>query len=396
MSQPDRTVSISFHPSMAGFDPQQWNALTADAPPFMRWEWLNLLETSGAVHPDTGWLASHCAVSEGERLVAAAPLYVKLHGQGEFVYDQLWADAAGSLGLPYYPKLVAANPFTPAAGYRFLVAPDFPRQAVERAMLGAVDRFCQARGISGLHVLFAEDSFADELEEMGLSAWEHQGFLWTNRGYYGFKDFLARFRTGQRKSIRRERERLRESGVRVEVVSGRDAPDSWFPLMHHYYQDTNDKFGEWGCKFLPLSFFEGLAGCFREHLAFSAAFLPGNEDPVGMALLVAGGPAQGGRTLYGRYWGSALDIPFLHFELCYYAPIEWAIDCGFTFFDPGMGGEHKPRRGFDSRMTRSLHRFHHPVMAQVFELNVPKINALMREHIKELQDMSAFKTDAQP
>jgi hypothetical protein len=388
MSQPNRTVTISFMPSMSHLDPEEWNALAEDAPPFMRWEWLNLLEVSGAVHPETGWLPSHCVVFEGDRLIAAAPLYVKMHGLGEFVYDQLWSEAARSLGLPYYPKLTAANPFTPAAGYRFLSAGDIPRQAVNRVMLEAMDQLCRARGLSGLHVLFAEDFFADELENLGLTAWEHQGFLWTNQGYGDFKDFLARFRTSQRKSIRRERERLLEAGVRVTVVAGQDAPDSWFALMHHYYEDTNDKFGEWGCKFLPLGFFEGLAGPLRESLAFSAAFLPGEEDPVGLALLV-----HGGDTLYGRYWGAAREIPFLHFELCYYAPIEWAIAQGVRFFDPGMGGEHKPRRGFDSRATRSMHRFYDPLMEHVFNRNVPKINEVIREHIKDLQDMSAFKAD---
>ena len=387
MSEPDQTLSLSFAPSMGHFDPRQWNALAKDAPPFMRWEWLDLLETTGAVSPETGWQPAHCALYKSGRLAAAAPLYIKSHGQGEFVYDQLWAEAASRLGLPYYPKLVAASPFTPAAGYRFLTAEGLPRLAAVRAFLAAMDSLCQARGLTGLHILFTDDAFAARMEKLTLTAWEHQGFIWTNQDYKSFQDFLTRFTAGGRKSIRRERERLRESGIRVEMVEGEDAPESWFSLMYRYYADTSDKFGEWGCKFLPRGFFTGLADTFREHVVFSAGYLPGTADPVGLAVFI-----KGADTLYGRYWGAARDIPFLHFELCYYVPIEWAIARKIKYFDPGMGGEHKPRRGFDSRPVKSFHTFQNPVLDRVFAVNVPRINALNQEYIRELQAMSAFKT----
>jgi len=387
MTQPEETFSLSFVSSMERFAPLEWNALAKDAPPFMRWEWLNLLETSGAVSPATGWLPAHCALFKDARLVAAAPLYAKGHGRGEYVYDQLWADAAAKLNVPYYPKLVAASPLTPAAGYRFLLGEGLPRRAAVRTLVSAMDSLCRKHGLTGLHLLFSDDSFAVELRELGLLAWEHQGFLWTNQGYQSFQDFLARFTANGRKSIRQERKRLRASGVRVEMVQGFDAPDSWFPLMYEYYADTCDKFGEWGCKFLPLSFFTKLADAFREHILFSAAYLPGSPTPVALAFFL-----KGSDTLYGRYWGAARDIPFLHFELCYYAPIEWAITNNIAFFDPGMGGEHKPRRGFDSRIIKGFHAFQNPVLDRVFTDNIPRINAFIREHVQELQDMSAFKT----
>lgn len=386
MTAPFSAVTVSFAPSMDMVDRDEWNRLTAGSPPFMRWEWLSLLETSGAVAPATGWLPAHCLARAQERLVAAAPLYVKGHGQGEFVYDQLWAEAASRLGLPYYPKLVAASPFTPVAGYSFLCEEGLPRPCAARALICAMDRLALANGLSGLHVLFADERFADELEAIGLTPWEHQGFLWENAGYARFEDFLARFRTGQRKTIRRERERLRESGVRVTVVRAGDAPESWWALMHHYYADTCSRFGEWGCNYLPREFFLGLAGEMATSLAFSAAFLPGREEPVGLALL-----ALGGQNLYGRYWGAAGDIPFLHFELCYYTPIEWAIELGLSRFDPGMGGEHKPRRGFDSRLTRSLHRYYDPALARVFKRNIGQINEFTRDYSLELAAMNAYK-----
>ncbi|MFP5220738.1 MAG: GNAT family N-acetyltransferase [Acidobacteriota bacterium] len=389
--QADLALAVSFAPSMGSLDPKEWNRLAAGAPPFLRWEWLNLLETCGAVSTEAGWMPAHCSLRVSDRLVAAAPLYVKGHGQGEFVYDQLWADVAQRLNLPYYPKLVAVSPFTPVAAYRFLTAPGFSRHGMAGAVLEGMERLIDANELSGLHVLFAQDDFADDLESLGLTAWEHQGFIWENRGYGSFEDFLEVFRTGQRKNIRRERRALRESGVRVEVVEGVDAPDSWFELMHHYYAGTCSKFGEWGCKYLPLSFFQGLADVLRGNVAFAAGFMDGRDEPVGLSMLV-----HGDGELYGRYSGAALDIPFLHFELCYYAPIAWAIERGLHRFDPGMGGEHKPRRGFTSRVTRSLHRFSHPVMAHVFHRHIPEINALTREHVQELQDLCAFKREGRP
>ncbi|KAF0233247.1 MAG: hypothetical protein FD177_1878 [Desulfovibrionaceae bacterium] len=390
-NQADLALTVSFAPSMGHLDRQEWNRLAAGAPPFMRWEWLNLLESCGAVSTEAGWMPAHCVLRVCDKLVAAAPLYVKGHGQGEFVYDQLWADVAQRLDLPYYPKLVAVSPFTPVAGYRFLTAPGFSQRGMAGAVLEGMDHLVEANEFSGLHVLFAQDEFADDLESYGLTAWEHQGFIWENQGYRFFEDFLEVFRTGQRKNIRRERRALRESGVRVEIVDGEDAPDFWFELMHHYYADTCSKFGEWGCKYLPLSFFQGLADVFREHVAFAAGFLEGREEPVGLSLLI-----HGEGELYGRYSGAALEIPFLHFELCYYAPIAWAIERGILSFDPGMGGEHKPRRGFNSRVTRSLHRFAHPLMAHVFERHIPEINALTREHVQELQDLCAFRRGGRP
>lgn len=385
MSQPER-LTVSFVPSMGDVDESEWNGLLGQSTPFMRWDWLNLLETSGAVQPDTGWMPLHCTVRAGGELLAAAPLYVKGHGRGEFVYDQFWADVAARLGIEYYPKLVAVSPFTPVAGYRFLTAPGIPEDAACEVILGACGRLARSNGLSGLHVLFARNSFADMLEDAGLGAWEHQGFIWENKGYASFEDFLSAFRSGQRRNIRRERERLRQAGVRTVVVEGRDAPDSWFALMHHFYQDTNEKFGEFSCKFLPLAFFEGLADCFRERLAFSAAFAPGRAEPAALALLV-----HGDGHLYGRYWGAAVDIPFLHFDLCYYRPIEWAIAKGMKDFDPGMGGEHKPRRGFTSRVVRSLHRFHDPALSRVFAQNIGRINELTHDYIAELDALSAFK-----
>jgi len=371
---------------MGHLDQEEWNFLAGESRPFMRWEWLALLEDSGAVCPETGWLPAHCAVRKDGRLIAGAPLYLKAHGRGEFIYDQMWAEVADRLRRPYYPKLIAVSPFTPAADYSFLTHPGLPSRAVSSAMLQAMTRLAEANDLSSHHVLFADSPFAEELEDAGFMGWEHQGFMWVNQGFGSFEHFLDEFRAGQRKNIRRERRLLRDSGVRVEMVEGPDIPDSWFSLMYRYYEETNDKFGEGGCKYLPETFFTGLADGFRERLAFSAAFQPGRAEPVALALLV-----RGGDMLYGRYWGASQDIPFLHFELCYYTPIEWAIANKLSFFDPGMGGEHKPRRGFCSRVTRSMHRFRDPILSEVFARNIPQLNAITQDYIEGLDSLSAFK-----
>ncbi len=386
MNAPNTALTISLHRSMAELEPAEWNALASGGSPFLRWEWLNLLETSGSVAPETGWMPVHLAARQDGCLVAAAPLYVKVHGEAEFVYDHLWADVAARMDIPYYPKLVAASPFTPVAGYRFLLAPDFDAAALTGALLRAMERLCQANGLSGRHVLFAHDSFAAQLEHAGYHVWEHQGFLWENEGFSSFDVFLALLRSGQRKNIRRERRTLAESGVRVEVRAGQDVPESWWGLMHRYYQDTNEKFGQWGCKHLTAAFFEGLAWAAPDNLALCAAFAPGSPDPIGLSLL-----AHGGDTVYGRYWGAGQEHPFLHFELCYYTPMEWCIAGGWRYFDPGMGGEHKPRRGFRSRTTKSLHRFEDPRLETVFTRYIGQINSLTQEHIDAMNAMTAFK-----
>lgn len=379
-------LAFTWSRSMAEIDPAEWNALPGAGSPFLRWEWLHLLEASGSVSQDTGWIPVHLAVRREHALVAAAPMYIKTHGEGEFVYDHLWADVAARMAIPYYPKLLGASPFSPVAGYRFLLAPSEDPAPLTAAMLRAMDRLCLANELSGCHVLFAADAFAARLEEAGYHAWEHQGFLWENQGFARFDDFLARLRSGQRKNIRRERRDLADQGVRVEIVDGPDVPERWWGLMHHYYADTNARFGPWACKYLTPDFFEGLPRAVPDNLALAAAFSPGRRDPVALALLL-----HDRDTVYGRYWGAGEDIAFLHFELCYYAPIDWCIRRGKRYFDPGMGGEHKPRRGFRSRTTRSLHRFHDPRMEMIFRKYIGQINGLTQEHIAAMNAMTAFK-----
>ncbi len=394
MSTPESRSSyaVSFRKAMADIDPDEWNALARPAAtPFLEWEWLNLLEASGSVSMRTGWFPVHVLVRDGSRLAAAAPLYVKGHGEGEFVFDHLWSEVARRMAVPYYPKLLGASPFTPATGYRFLIAPDQDERRMCLVIMEALERLCAANNLSGISFLFAEPRFATLLRDMGMSSWLHQGYIWENPGYRSFADFLARFGSHGRKNILHERRSLRERGIRVRLYAGPDIPAGLYPAMHRFYASTNDKFGDYGCRYLTPEFFDALPSLPRDRLAFVAAFQDSSPEPLAMAMLV-----RKGDRLNGRYWGATRHVDFLHFELCYYTPIEWAIAQGIRLYDPGMGGEHKARRGFVSIPTTSLHRHRDPRFDRVFRANLAEINRLEREYIDELNALLPFRRGPAP
>jgi predicted N-acyltransferase len=371
---------------MAEIDPEAWDALAPPgAAPFMEWEWLHRMEASGSIAPHTGWVPVHLTLWRNRRLAAAAPLYVKTHSHGEFVFDHLWQDVSLRLGLPYFPKLVGMSPVTPLAGYRFLVAPGENEAAVTQRMMGEIGRFAEEKGLSGCHFLHVNPDWARRTAApFDFQPWWHQSFVWRNQEFHSFQDYLDLFRTNQRRNIRRERGTLKKLGIEVRHLTGEAIPPSSFRLMYRYYENTNEKFGPWGCKYLTPSFFDELEG-YRHRLLLITAEMPGRSRPVGMSLLLH----KGGR-LYGRYWGSAEEVNHLHFNLCYYEPIRWAIANGIRTYDPGMGGSHKVRRGFVSVPNISLHRFTDPRMQEILRRNIGTINRMEQAHIDELNEALPF------
>lgn len=383
MTVPNDQFTLRFARSMAEVDAAAWNDLAAGLDtPFFEWDWLSLLEQSGSAAPKSGWFPNHLLAHAGGRLVGGLPLYLKWHSDGEFVFDQLWGEAASRLGLPYYPRLVGGTPFTPATGLRFLTAPDCNQGRLSRRLFETMEQFCLGNGVQGSALLFTEPEFAAAAEDHGFTAWRHQGYLWRNRNFADFDDFLSTLNANRRKAIRHERRALAASGITVEIVAGSDIPETFFPIMRQLYDRTNAKFGPWGCRYLTPEFFEGLPAAFRHRLAFAAAYRPGRRDPVALAML-----AYKGDLLFGRYWGAFEDIPFLHFELCYYAPIAWGIAHGITRYDPGMGGAHKARRGFVSVSSYSSHRFFDPRMDMIFRTHIDRVNQLEQNYIDELNDL---------
>lgn len=357
--------------------------------PFLEWEWLNNLETSGSATGKTGWQATHLTVWSDRRLIAAAPLYIKSHSYGEFVFDHQWADLSHRLGVRYYPKLLGMTPFTPAEGYRFLIAPGEDEEEITALMVASIDRFCDRNRLSGCHFLFVDPEWRLEMERFGFNSWLHHSYIWNNQGFNSFDDYLTVFNANQRRNIKRERKAVTNAGLIIKTLAGEEIPHHLFPLIYRFYSNTCDKF-YWGSKYLTHKFFEQLYPNYRERVVLVTAFQNESEPkPVGLSFCI-----RKGENLYGRYWGSFEEYDCLHFEACYYQPIDWAIRAGIQRFDPGAGGQHKKRRGFPATPNYSLHRFYDPKMSQLLRHYIGEINRMEEEEIEAInQDLPFTKRE---
>ena len=364
---------------MEEVDASAWDALADPRPtPFLEWEWLRLLETSGSVRPEKGWLPHHLTLWRGTELVAAAPLYIKGHSAGEFVFDHAWADVARRMEITYYPKLVGMSPFSPTIGYRFLMAPHENTRKITAHMLSAIGGLIQRYRLGGCSFHYVDPEWGQLLEPHGFLSWTHQSFAWRNQAYRTFDDYLATFKSNQRRNIRRERKTLTQQGIRLVPLTGEAISRDLFPHMYRLYAATNDQFGPWGCKYLTEDFFLGLYNHYRHRILLMAAYRDRVEDalPIGMSFLLVKGD-----RMYGRYWGAEEPINALHFNACYYRPIEWAIENRIAIFDPGIGGDHKIRRGFEAVPNLSYHRFSDSRMQEVLRLNIDRINEMEQANI---------------
>ena len=385
-------MTVRWYGRMADLPRGMWDRLAAPLKtPFLEWDWLNQLEASGSIVPETGWVPRHLTLWRQGRLVAAAPLYIKAHSAGEFVFDHIWADVAGRLSIPYYPKMVGMTPVTPVSGYQFLIDSGEDARQVTGTMLDAIEAHCRQQRLSGSHFLFAAPEFRKRIARWGYGCWRHQSYEWINRDFDSFEDYLALFRTNQRRNIRRERKKLKAGGIRLKTYAGREIPGEFMDILYQLYTRTNAKFGPWGCKYLNQSFFRGIWRHFSRYLVLSVAFDvdgSGDQPPLAMSFMVAKGD-----QLYGRYWGCFREMDALHFNVCYYNPIQWAIDRGIRRFDPGVGSAHKARRGFRSLPAFSLHRFYDPRLQRVFDLNIDQVNLLEQEQIDQLNEYMPFRQD---
>lgn len=370
--------SIAWINKMAEIPQNAWDALAMPLQtPFLEWEWLNNLETSGSATAKNGWLPYHLTVWRDRNLIAAAPLYLKGHSYGEFVFDHQWADLANRLGIQYYPKLLGMTPFTPAEGYRFLIAPDENEENLTELMVNAIDHFCDNNKISGCHFLYVDPQWRSRIEQFGFTSWLHHNYIWQNQGYQDFDDYLAMFNSNQRRNIKRERKAVEKAGLRMETLTGDEIPHALFSRMYHFYENTCDKFGWWGSKYLTKTFFEDLYHNYRHRVLFVAAYSTQDERvPMGMSFCI-----NKRDRLYGRYWGSSQEIDCLHFDACYYSPIEWAIKNGVQIFDPGAGGSHKKRRGFPALPNHSVHRFYPSRLSQILQSYISQINEMEQKEI---------------
>ncbi|MEA5418421.1 GNAT family N-acetyltransferase [Spirulina sp. CCNP1310] len=369
---------LSWHSHLAEIPQPDWDALALPlATPFLEWEWLHNLETSGSVTARAGWQPCHLTLWRDRTLIGAAPLYLKSHSYGEFVFDHQWADLSHRLGLAYYPKLVGMTPITPAVGYRFLIAPGEDEAAVTAQMMREIDRFCDRNQLSGANFLFVDPQWRPHLEACGLSAWLHHSYIWSNREFQTFDDYLKIFNSNQRKNIKRERKAVQQANLRIETLTGSEIPHHLYPQIYQFYSSTCDKF-YWGSKYLTRKFFEQLYPKYSDRVVLFVAYPENqiNPKPVGMSFCLRKGP-----QFYGRYWGCFEEYDCLHFETCYYKPIEWAISQGITDYDPGAGGRHKRRRGFPAMPNYSLHRFYDPRISKILHSYIDEINTMEQQEI---------------
>jgi hypothetical protein len=357
--------------SLASIDERRWNDLVeadrtrravsgeairrAAGQPFVSHAFLNSLETSGSVGGRTGWTPHHLLLFDQRgALRAAAPMYRKSHSYGEYVFDWAWADAYQCNGLRYYPKLLAAIPFTPVPGPRLIAADASAHRALARAL---VDHAGQAR-VSSLHVLFPEPDDARELAAAGMMIRNGVQFHWQRRGERSFDDYLASLQQAKRKKVRAERRKVAEQGVQCQVFDGTQLDAVHWRLMRACYVNTYLEHGS--SPYLTDAFFAALAGPLRANVALSIAH--DAHGPFAAALLM-----HDTERVYGRYWGAIRHRPFVHFEVSYYAPLAWAIEGGLTVFEGGAQGEHKLARGFAPVRTMSAHWLAHPAFADAVE-----------------------------
>ncbi|NJR61150.1 MAG: N-acetyltransferase [Cyanobacteria bacterium CRU_2_1] len=382
--------SVSWINSIAEIPQAEWDALAMPLKtPFLEWEWLNNMETSGSVGAKAGWLPTHLAVWRDRSLIAAAPLYLKGHSQGEFVFDHQWAELAERLGVRYYPKLLGMSPFTPAEGYRFLIAPGEDEDEMTELMVGAIDHFCVRNRISGCNFLYVDPEWRPVIERYGFVSWLHHSFIWVNHDFQTFDDYLASFNANQRRNIKRERKAVAQAGLRLQPLTGDALSKSILSQMYDFYSDTCDKFGWWGSKYLTRRFFEQLCPGYAHRVVLFAVYSEGNaHHPIGMSFCLTKADC-----LYGRYWGATQDFDNLHFDTCYYTPIEWAIDHNIQLFDPGAGGRHKKRRGFPATPNHSVHRFYDNRLAHILHAYIDEINDLEQQEIDAINQDLPFRKE---
>jgi hypothetical protein len=338
MADRETEVIAKIASGVTGLNARAWDRLAGNDP-FVSHAFLSLLEDSKSVGPGTGWTPAPILVEDGEdHLIAAAPAYLKTHSQGEYVFDHGWADAWQQAGGDYYPKLQVAVPFTPVPGPRLLGSR--PQQ-----LLTAIEAVTVQHEMSSAHITFINDAGAAEAARRGWLIRHGIQYHWFNRGYSSFDDFLGALSSRKRKTIRKERSAAGR-GLDVQALRGAEITEADWDAMWQFYQDTGSR--KWGRPYLTREFFDLVGERMDETALLFLAYRDGR--PIAGALNFIGSDA-----LYGRYWGSTEEVPFLHFELSYYRAVEWAIDQGLSSVQAGAQGEHKIARGYEPVITRSAH-----------------------------------------
>ena len=390
MRDPD-TIEISLESSVAAIDAAEWDACACPeaaeggraADPFTTHRFLSALERSGSVGGSTGWTPRPLVARQDGQVIAIAPLYVKTHSQGEYIFDHGWADAWERAGGRYYPKLQIAVPFTPVTGRRFLCRPGHEDQG-RAALAQAAIRIAAQNQLSSVHVTFCSDAEAEALTGDGGDYLHRvtQQFHWENRGYASFDDFLATLSSRKRKAIRKERDRAQAFGGTIRRLTGDQIGARHWDAFWRFYQDTGSR--KWGRPYLTRAFFDELHRTMRNDVVLVLAECDGH--PIAGALNLLGRD-----TLYGRYWGATEDHPFLHFECCYYQAIDHAIALGLSRVEAGAQGEHKLARGYLPSAIHSAHWIADPGLRKAVARFLDAERAATGEEIEILTAYGPFR-----
>jgi uncharacterized protein len=373
-------ITIKVIPAINDIAEEQWDACAGRENPFLSHAFLSALEDSGSAVAEQGWVPQHLAIENDDGdLIAAAPLYLKTHSQGEYVFDWGWADAYQRAGGEYYPKLLCAVPFTPATGPRLLIREDADVNLADVLIDGMI-QLASKHELSSLHINFVDLEQLRRCEEKGMMARVGRQFHWENRGYKEFDDFLGDLSSRKRKAIRKERRFVAESDIDLQIVTGEDITEEHWDAFFQFYRDTTDK--KWGQRYLTRRFFSLLGERMSERVALVLA--KANGVYVGGALNLIGHD-----TLYGRYWGCIEDYKFLHFEACYYRAIDFAIERGLKWVEAGAQGPHKIQRGYLPKETYSAHWIRNEGFSKAIE------NFLSQEK-KEIENEMHYLIEGSP
>lgn len=394
--------TVQVHDDPRGIDAHRWDDLLAASPhpsPFLRHAWLAALHECGCAVPQTGWTPLFLTVQapQSSTLLAACPLYGKTHSYGEYVFDWSWADACQRAGLRYYPKLLCATPFTPVPGSRLLVRTSQPESGGDdprRALLAAMQQLAGEAGWSSAHVLFLDEADQSAARNQGWLLRQSVQFHWQNQdpatgaAYADFASMLAALHRDKRKKIQQERRRVAEAGVTVEVRYGSEITSADWDFFYACYAQTYREHGSQ--PYLNRAFFDAVGHAMREHWTLLLAVRHGRR--VAASLL---GVDRRIGAAYGRYWGALEHIPFLHFELCYYAPLQWCIAQGLRRFEGGAQGEHKMARGLLPVRTWSAHWLAHPGLARAVADFLERESQGVSVYVDELHEHNPFRFQAQ-
>jgi predicted N-acyltransferase len=365
-----------------------WNQLVGESSPFLEHAWLLALDRTECVDPQEGWLGQTITAWQDGDLVGGIPLYLKGNSRGEFVYDWSWADLAGQIGVSYYPKLIAAIPFTPVTGTRLLVHPELSgddREKVLNLLVQGALEWTDRVGAQGLHFLFTPKEEADRLAEHGFLTRLGFQYHWRNRGYDDFDDFLGAFRHKRRNQILRERREMTDEGISFRVYTGDEITPHVIDQMFHFYSLTCARFGRSTGRYLNRAFWQEVGRTMPHRLQILLAHRDTGVPVAGTLTL------RKGDRWYGRYWGCDETVRFLHFNACFYVPIEQAISEGVQTYEPGAGGQHKFGRGFEPVLTYSSHYLPDPNLRSILTDFVAREATAVHADVEALLSSSPLK-----